>query len=171
MLTTTLNRLKEQPFDENNWEELLTFLGKTGPDDEPLPLAAVMEAIDVYDAAGALATVPGHDAAVRLFACACLRRILDHSEKKHPRYKQPGKTLMAVEAFIRGEIFPEELRRAEEKLDAAYLRFRGRVTVTGRPGPWSGCSGGTPAGLNGSLSAPPGTGKTPFPGSGGSLPA
>ena len=42
---TTLNRIRQRNPCKDGWETLLGHLGKTGPDDEPLPLLTILDAV------------------------------------------------------------------------------------------------------------------------------
>jgi len=50
MLTTTLNRIRERNPCGDRWEKLLTHLGKTQPDDEPLTYLTILESNGFDDA-------------------------------------------------------------------------------------------------------------------------
>lgn len=70
MTYTTLNALRAHSPCWSGWTKLLTHLGKTKADDEPLPLLTILESNGLDDALWCLrALLPEHDAAVRLLVC------------------------------------------------------------------------------------------------------
>ena len=50
MITTTLNRIRKHHPCEEGWKKLLTHLGKTKADDEPLPFAIILASNGLDDA-------------------------------------------------------------------------------------------------------------------------
>ena len=75
MLTTTLNAIRDQDPCVDGWQELLAYLGKTGPDDEPLTFATILDSNGVDNALWALRCVTGHDRAIRHYAVWCARQV------------------------------------------------------------------------------------------------
>jgi hypothetical protein len=75
MITTTLNRIREHGPCENGWRKLLAGLGKTAPDDEPLPFARIVEINGLDDALWCCRAEPQHERAWRLFAVWCARQV------------------------------------------------------------------------------------------------
>ena len=71
---TTLNRIREHKPCQHGWENLLNSLGKTKPDDEPLPLAHILESNDIADAIWALRAIDDCPE-IRLFAVRCVRQV------------------------------------------------------------------------------------------------
>ena len=72
MIYTTLNKiLAYSPCGQRvsrpltGWLKLLSYLGKTGPDDDPLALSVVLESNGLADALWVCRTVPEHADAVR----------------------------------------------------------------------------------------------------------
>ena len=77
MITTTLNRIREQnprPC-APSWEILLRSLGKTSADDEPLPYAYIVRTLDLDDALWCCRAEPQYAKEWRLFAVWCARRV------------------------------------------------------------------------------------------------
>jgi hypothetical protein len=74
-MNTTLNNIRANSPCTDGWKKLLTNLGKTEADDEPLPLTTILESNGLDDALWCLRAVDGHDREARLFAVACARRL------------------------------------------------------------------------------------------------
>ncbi|MCC3246720.1 hypothetical protein LG047_15575 [Methylocystis sp. WRRC1] len=75
MITTTLNRIREHGPCEDGWRKLLAGLGKTAPDDEPLPYAKIVEINGIDDALWACRAEPQYAKEWRLFAVWCARQV------------------------------------------------------------------------------------------------
>jgi hypothetical protein len=75
MLTTTLNRIRAHGPCEEGWRKLLAGLGKTAPDDEPLPYARIVEINGIDDALWCCRAEPQHVKEWRLFAVWCARQV------------------------------------------------------------------------------------------------
>ena len=74
MIYTTLNTLRAWSPCADGWQRLLTNLGKTEPDNEPLPLVRILELNGLADAIWALRTL-ACEREPRLFAVACARQV------------------------------------------------------------------------------------------------
>lgn len=74
-MKTTLNKIRAHSPCSNGWKKLLTNLGKTDADDEPLMLTTIFESNGLDDAMWCLRAVDGHEREMRLFAVACARRV------------------------------------------------------------------------------------------------
>jgi len=75
MITTTLNKIRNHGPCEGSWKKLLTHLGKTKADDEPLPLVTILDLLGLGDALWCCRTVPEHDKEWRLFALWCAQQV------------------------------------------------------------------------------------------------
>jgi hypothetical protein len=75
MITTTLARISDHSPCEVGWKKLLAGLGKTGPDNEPLPFARIVEINGLDDALWCCRAEPQYDREWRLFAVWCARRV------------------------------------------------------------------------------------------------
>jgi hypothetical protein len=75
MIYTTLERIRSHAPCADGWEELLTHLGKTKADDEPLPMTAVLESNGLDDALWCLRAEPQHSAIWRLLAVHYARQV------------------------------------------------------------------------------------------------
>ena len=74
MITTTLNRIRAQGPCQGGWAKLLSGLGKTQSDDEPLPYAEIVRINGIDDALWACRAEPQYAREWRLFAVWCARR-------------------------------------------------------------------------------------------------
>jgi hypothetical protein len=75
MIVTTLNRIRAHiPYTEV-WSKLLTGLGKTCGDDEPLPYAEIVRINGLHDALWCCRAEPQHAREWRLFAVWCARQV------------------------------------------------------------------------------------------------
>ena len=75
MITTTLNRIRAHSPCDDGWKSLLAGLGKTKPDDEPLPFARIVEINGLNDALWCCRVEPQHATEWRLFAVWCARQV------------------------------------------------------------------------------------------------
>ena len=75
MITTTLRQIRQHDPCKEGWRTLLTFLGKTGADDEPLPLTTILQSNGLDDALWCLRTITGHDKEITRFALACAQDV------------------------------------------------------------------------------------------------
>ena len=85
-ITTTLNAIREASPCKDGWEKLLSHLGKTKADDEPLPLLTVLDSNGVDDALWVLshAMQPEHDRLSRHFKAWCAEQVLHLFEAERP---------------------------------------------------------------------------------------
>ena len=75
MITTTLNRIRAHSPCIEGWEKLLRSLGKTEPDDEPLPYAHIVRSNGIDDALWCCRAEPQYEKEWRLFAVWCARQV------------------------------------------------------------------------------------------------
>jgi hypothetical protein len=114
MITTTLNRIREHSPCVEGWTKLLSHLGKTRSDDEPLPYSTILDAVGLNDTLWCLRAEPQHAREWRLFAVWCARQVQDLMTD--PRSVT---ALGVAERHAHGEATDEELRAAEKAADAA----------------------------------------------------
>ena len=74
-MKTTLNAIRKHEPCKDGWEKLLTYLGKTKADDEPLSIATILDSNGLDDALWCLRAVEGHDKEIRLYAVWCARQV------------------------------------------------------------------------------------------------
>ena len=103
-MQTTLNLIRAQSPCANGWKKLLTHLGKTEADDEPLALLTVLESNDLEDALWTLRCVPNCDRDARLFAVWCARQV-----QYLMTNQQSLDALDVAERFANGEAVEKEL--------------------------------------------------------------
>jgi hypothetical protein len=113
-MKTTLNRIREHSPCVQGWSKLLTYLGKTSADAEPLEIATIVESNGLDDALWCLQAVEGEDRKIRLFAVWCARRV--QHLMTDPRSL---KALDVAEAYANGTATLEELRLAWDAAHAA----------------------------------------------------
>jgi hypothetical protein len=104
-MKTTLNRIREHKPCVQGWSKLLTYLGKTIADDNPLEIATIVESNGLDDALWCLRAVEGEDRKIRLFAVWCARRV--QHLMTDPRSL---KALDVAEAYANGTATLEELK-------------------------------------------------------------
>jgi hypothetical protein len=119
MITTTLNRIKKHCPCQNGWEKLLAGLGKTEPDDEPLPFSKILEINGLDDALWCCRVEPQYAREWRLFVVACVRRV--EYLNPDPRVKQ---AIDVAERYANGEATDEELSAARDAAWAAWYAAR-----------------------------------------------
>jgi hypothetical protein len=74
-MKTTLNKIRAHVPCADGWQKLLTYLNKTGADDEPLPITTILDSNGIEDALWCLRAVEGHDREIRLYAVWCARQV------------------------------------------------------------------------------------------------
>ena len=74
-ITTTLNRIRAHGPCEDGWRKLLSGLGKTAADDEPLPFARIVEINGIDDALWCCRAEPQHEKDWRLYTVWCARQV------------------------------------------------------------------------------------------------
>ena len=113
-MKTTLNAIREHAPCAEGWKKLLTYLGKTEADDEPLSLLMILDSNGLDDALWALRAVEGYDREKRLYAVWCARQV------KHLLIDQRSLNALEVaERFARGRATREELAAARAAAWAA----------------------------------------------------
>ena len=112
-MKTTLNAIREHAPCAERWKKLLTYLGKTEADDEPLSLLTILDSNGLDDALWALRAVEGYDREIRLYAVWCARRVEHLLTDRRSR-----DALDVAERYARGRATREELDAAARA--AAY---------------------------------------------------
>ena len=103
-MKTTLNKLKAAGACAERYKVLLSALGKTEADDEPLYIAKIVETNGIEDAVWALRTVDWHDREIRHFAADCAEMVLPIYEKRYPDDDRPRKAIQAARDYADGKI-------------------------------------------------------------------
>lgn len=126
MFYTTLNKIREHSPCREGWETLLTSLGKTKPDDDPLSFKTIIESNGLDDAIWALRSIDVPE--VRLFAVRCVRQI------QHLLTDERSLSALDVaEAFAVGEATEDEFFAAR---DAAWDAARDAAWDAARAAAW-----------------------------------
>lgn len=123
-MKTTLNKIKEHSPCSNGWQKLLSNLGKTRADDEPLSILTILNSNGINDALWALRAVDGYEKEMRLFAVWCARRVQHLMEDE-----RSIKAIDVAEAYANGNATQQEL---EEARDAAWVTARGAARDAAR---------------------------------------
>ena len=76
-MKTTLNAVRAHGPCADGWRKLLSYLGKTEADDEPLAITTILDSNGLDDALWCLRAVEGHDREIRLYAVWCARQVQD----------------------------------------------------------------------------------------------
>ena len=111
-MNTTLNKLREHGPCAEGWRDLLGYLGKTAPDDEPLNIATIAKSNGLSHALWALRAVGGHNQELRLFAVWCIRQV------QHLR--KDSRSLTALEAAEFANSAATEFELSDAAIDAAW---------------------------------------------------
>jgi hypothetical protein len=139
MITTTLNRIRAHSPCGKGWTKLLTGLGKTAPDDEPLPYAKIVEINGLDDALWCCRAEPGYDKEWRLYAVWCARQV--QHLMRDPRSLN---ALDVAERYANGEATDDELQGAGAAAWAA-ARAASRAVARGAARAAAGAAAGATA--------------------------
>ena len=123
-MRTTLNKIRVHGPCQDGWKKLLAYLGKIGPDDEPLSILTILESNGLDDALWCLRAVDGADREIRLYSVWCARQI--QHLMTDPRSVA---ALDVAELFAKGEATSEELTAA---WDAAWAAARDAARASAR---------------------------------------
>jgi hypothetical protein len=74
-MKTTLNKIRAHSPCSSGWTKLLSNLGKTKADDEPLPITTILDSNGLDDALWCLRAVDGYQREMRLYAVDCARSV------------------------------------------------------------------------------------------------
>ena len=106
-MKTTLNKIRSHAPCAEGWEKLLSYLGKTKADDEPLLITTILDSNGLDDAIWCLRTVEGYDREIRLFAVWCARQV------QHVMTDQRSPDALDVaERYANGEATEKEMDAA-----------------------------------------------------------
>ena len=111
MITTTLRQIRQHSPCSEGWRTLLSYLGKTGVDDDPLPLVTILQSNGLDDALWCLRTITGHDKEIARFALSCAQEV------KHLMTDQ--RSLDALDALERHLEIPLSREELDKVLAAA----------------------------------------------------
>jgi len=111
-MKTTFNKIRSHSPCQQGWEKLLSNLGKTKPDDEPLPFLTILQSNGLEDAIWCMKTAPEYDREWRLFSVWCAREV--------KQTETSLKTLEVSERFANGLASDVELKAAYDAHARAY---------------------------------------------------
>jgi len=127
-MKTTLNKIRKHNPCTDGWEKLLSYLGKTKADDEPLSLLTILDSNGLNDALWCLRAVEGYDREIRLYAVWCVRQV------QHLLTDQRSLDALDVaERYANGQATKEELSIA---WDAALDAVRAAACAAARGAAW-----------------------------------
>ena len=128
-MKTTLNKIREHSPCESGWKKLLSNLGKTKADDEPVSIAFILESNGLDDALWCLRAVDGYQREMRLYAVDCARMV------QHMMTDQRSlNALNVAERHADGLATDEELAAAR---DAAWAAARDAAWAAARDAAWA----------------------------------
>ena len=112
MITTTLNHIRDNHPCTEGWTNLLSGLGKTKGDDEPLAYATILRINGFDDALWCMRAEPQHANLWRMFAVRCARKV------EHLMTDQRSRDALDVaERHANGQA-------TDDELDAAWAAAR-----------------------------------------------
>jgi len=114
-MNTTLNQIRDESPCADGWKKLLTHLGKTQADDEPLSIITILDSNGLDDALWCLRVVTGHDREIRLYAVWCARQVQHLMTDK-----RSIDALDVAERYANGLATDKELAAASDAADAAW---------------------------------------------------
>lgn len=120
IMKTTLNKIREYSPCTDGWHKLLSYLGKTKADDEPLEITTILDSNGLDDALWCLRAVEGYDREIRLFAVSCARQV-QHLLKD----QRSLDALDVAERYANGEATEAELKDAWYAARDAMAAARG----------------------------------------------
>ncbi len=119
MITTTLRQIRQHSPCREGWRTLLSALGKTEVDDEPLPLTTILQSNGLDDALWCLHTITGYDKEIIRFALACVQEV------RHLMTDQRSLNVLdALERHLESPLSKQELGRVLVKAQAAWEAAR-----------------------------------------------
>ena len=126
-MKTTLNKIIEHQPCAGGWEKLLSYLGKTKADDEPLSLLTILDSNGLDDALWCLRAIEGHDKEIRLYAVWCARQVQHLLTDKRSLA-----ALDVAERYANGKATQDELNAARDAALAMCMlpecEYRGGCT-------------------------------------------
>ena len=126
-MKTTLNNIRTHGPCGNGWQNLLTHLGKTKADDEPLDLLTILDSNGLDDTLWCFRAVEGCDKEIRLYAVWCAQQV--QHLMKDPRSID---ALDVAERFANGTASNEELAAAWDAAGAAARDAAGAAAGAAR---------------------------------------
>ena len=128
--TTTLNRIRAAKPCAEGWTKLLTHLGKTAADDEPLPLLTVLDSNGLDDAFWVLSNAMPDDRLARHVQAWCAEQVLHLFEAECPGDMRIREQI----AMLRNDSATDEERTAARA--AASYAARDAASYAARAAAW-----------------------------------
>lgn len=122
-MKTTLHKIKQSSPDMVFWRTLLTDLGKTKSDDEPLDIVSIYNSAGIFDTLWCLRTVDGFDREKRLFAVWCAKQL--SFEMKDMRSLR---CIYVAEKFANGDATEQELKEARDAAGDFWVSMKLSLT-------------------------------------------
>lgn len=110
---TTLNKIRECSPCTDGWEKLLKYLGKTKPDDEPIPLLKILDSNGLNDALWCFRAGDGFEKEKQLLAITFARDV------EHLMTAESKKALDVFERYVNGLATEWEFKTAREAARSA----------------------------------------------------
>lgn len=111
---TTLNKIREHSPCTDGWETLLKYLGKTKPDDEPLPLLTILDSNGFDHALWCFRAVDGFEKEKLLLGIGYAREV------KHLMPANSKKALEVFDRYANGLATKEEFEAARRGAEVTY---------------------------------------------------
>ena len=104
-ITTTLNAIRLHSPCEDGWKRLLTYLGKTEADNEPLKFSTILKSNGLGSALWCLRSLPEeYNPKIKHLGADFAERVLHLFEEKYPGDKRPREAIQAARDFADGKI-------------------------------------------------------------------
>ncbi len=133
MKYTTLNKIREHEPCTGGWKKLLTYLGKTEADDEPLAFTTILDSNGLDDALWCMRSAPEYDKDWRLFAVWCARQVQHLMTDKRSL-----DALDVAERYANGQATDDELVAAGTAAgDAAWAAERTAARTAACDAAWA----------------------------------
>jgi hypothetical protein len=127
MLTTTLNILYQAGPCDDEWKLGLELLGKSEPDDDPVLITDILDAMGLGTALWCLQATDRRSA--RLLASECVCRILHIYEAEHPWDYRPRVAVETSALYADGLATSLETKKARQGVGAAFNDVEGGRAV------------------------------------------
>ena len=132
MTTTTLRQIRQHSPCREGWRTLLSALGKTGEDDEPLPLTTILQSNGLDDALWCLRTITGYDKEIIRFVLACVQEV------RHLMTDQRSLNVLdALERHLESPLSKQELDVVLAEAWAAAARAAEAAAEAARAAAWA----------------------------------
>ena len=111
-MNTTLNKIYAHNPCADGWKKLLSSLGKTTADDEPVSIEYIIDSNGLSDALWALRAVDGIERESRLLACDYAERVLPIWYDKYPADHRPAEAIRVARLYANNNATEDDLLAA-----------------------------------------------------------